>query len=338
MFRRKTTAKTAANPIPSAPQEPWDQRLISTMNPLRILWNKLQDLPRTNYELGVEHMQMGNITDAVMRFKFVTRLRPTHAQAWYGLGCCELDLGHVDNARRALEKTLSLIPDNEEARYMLAMAGGRQTPTRMPLTLAQNQFDGFASTFTADQQARGYKGHEILFAALAPQLEQGRADYAMLEYGIGTGLCGPIFKARASRLVGVELSPQMVGLATHLRDAAGRPVYDELITKDILTYLQTAPAEAFDVVVAADMLAYLGDLDAVMAGTAKVLKLGGLFAFTADKTEIGNYALDSVQGRFAYSENYLRGLAEKYGFEVSSLAILPVYPDYPMFVCVFRKA
>ncbi len=34
---------------------------------------KLKDIPGTNYELGLRHLARGNLDDAIMRFKMVTK-------------------------------------------------------------------------------------------------------------------------------------------------------------------------------------------------------------------------------------------------------------------------
>jgi len=340
MNKRKATAKTAPRPAAGKPAQggrvPFEDRLRGWLRPLHVIWAKSKNLARTNYELGLDHMRHGNIVDAAMRFRMVTWLDPKHADAWYALGCCEMDRGRTELAHRALEKAVKMMPDNENARFMFALAGGKVSPARMPLMLAQNQFDGLAEHFDEDQKARSYTGPEALQKAVLPQLAGGRNDYVMLELGPGTGLVGPLFKPRAARLVGVDLSAKMIAIAGQRKNEAGNRIYDELVQKDAVSYLQSAQEGAFDVIYAADLVSFMGDLSQLFAGAARALKPDGILAFTGDPTG-GSFKLEPVLGRFAHSEAYLREQAGKAGLESVSFDTAQLYAGHNMFVCVFRK-
>ena len=65
---------------------------------------------------------------------------------------------------------------------------------------------------------------------------------------------------------------------------AGRGVYDELQQAEIVRFLQET-AERFDLIVAADVLNYFGDLSPVFTGIACVLRPGGHCAVTLEVGE-----------------------------------------------------
>ncbi len=85
-------------------------------------------------------------------------------------------------------------------------------------------------------------------AGLAPD---GRL--VVLDAGCGTGLCGPLLRPYASRLVGVDLSG---GMLDHARR---KEIYTDLVQSELTEFL-AAQQRAFDVIVAADTLVYFGDL------------------------------------------------------------------------------
>ena len=147
-------------------------------------------------------------------------------------------------------------------------------------------------------------------AALLAGWFHARGPAAVLDLGCGTGLFGVEIAAAKSRLVGVDLSARMV-------DAAGnRGVYDELHAASIDTYLATH-ADRFDLVVATDVLVYIGALETMFAGVRSHLNAGGRFAFS---TESPADLMDGFRllpaGRYAHSPAYVRALAGANGFEV----------------------
>ena len=76
----------------------------------------------------------------------------------------------------------------------------------------------------------------------------------ILDLGCGTGLAGAAFRPLAARLDGVDLSPAMIEKAR---------AQDTSMTISIVADLETAlsaPGPAYDLILAADTLVYLGDL------------------------------------------------------------------------------
>jgi predicted TPR repeat methyltransferase len=104
------------------------------------------------------------------------------------------------------------------------------------------------------------------------------------------------------RLTGVDLSGGM------LAKAAERSVYAELVQADIVDFPRGHP-DAFDLVIAADVLIYLGDLADLFEAVAGALRQGGYFAFSVEVGAEGWTVLPS--GRFAHADAYVRDLAVK---------------------------
>ena len=131
----------------------------------------------------------------------------------------------------------------------------------------------------------------------------------MLDLGCGTGLCGPLLGPLTDRLEGVDLSPTM------LERAHAGGTYDALVQSDLVTHLR-GTAQRHDLVVAADVFIYVGDLMAVLVGVRRVLDAGGLFVFSIESTDAaaGMVLLPSL--RYAHSERYVRMCAQAHGFVV----------------------
>jgi predicted TPR repeat methyltransferase len=141
----------------------------------------------------------------------------------------------------------------------------------------------------------------------------------ILDVGCGTGLCAPLLKPFAVRLVGVDLSAGM------LAEAAKRELYDELIKADLTAYM-AARSSAFDVIVACDTLVYQGRLEETVAAAAAALKPGGLLVLTLERLPDGGtqpYRL-APHGRFGHHADYVLATIARAGLvEGNANAIVP---------------
>ncbi len=111
--------------------------------------------------------------------------------------------------------------------------------------------------------------------------------------------CAPMVR----RLTGVDLSRRM------LEKADARRLYDDLVEAEAGDFLDQAD-EKFDLVVAADVVIYFGDLAPLFARIARVMEPGGLFAFNAETAVAGYRVLPS--GRFAQALDYIEAEAAPY--------------------------
>jgi predicted TPR repeat methyltransferase len=172
-------------------------------------------------------------------------------------------------------------------------------------------FDQFAADYDTRMRGRlGYAAPGIL-RDLASLLIDPAAKHDVLDLGCGTGLSGIAFKPIARKLVGVDLSPKMLAKA---RDLA---IYDALIEGDV-EMPPRGTEGPFDLIVAADVLVYLGDLEPLFAALRARLKPDGLWLFTTEKSETVDFGLGEKR-RYRHSEVYLRKLANAHGFDVASL-------------------
>jgi predicted TPR repeat methyltransferase len=85
-------------------------------------------------------------------------------------------------------------------------------------------------------------------------------------------------------------------------------IYDETHVAGVEDYLNEAAAanpERYDLVLAADVFVYIGDLAPIFAGIRKILAPGGMLAFTVETHAEDGIKLLPTQ-RFAHGESYLR--------------------------------
>ena len=94
-----------------------------------------------------------------------------------------------------------------------------------------------------------------------------------MDIGCGTGLMGRLLKPYSSRIVGVDLSKEMLSRA----ESTG--AYDKLIAEEILEYLNKCN-DKFDLVVSSDVFIYIGELSGIFMDLSRIIKAGGLFCFS----------------------------------------------------------
>ena len=211
--------------------------------------------------------------------------------------------GHQDAALRLGEARLAATPDDPECAYLLDVLRG-EALQRSPDAYVASFFDQFADEF--DKQLVDVLGYTA-FQQLAALVESHATHLErILDLGCGTGLAGPLLAKPGRHLVGLDLSPGM------LDKARARICYDSLIAAEAVAYLADKTA-AFDLVFAADVLIYVGAMDAVLHRVSQALAPGGLFAFTIETSSGADLEL-LPSGRFAHRLGAVLDLAAAASF------------------------
>ena len=243
------------------------------------------------------------------------------------------------NSARSLAESLGALEDKVtsprtiEIHHALAANADIFSPDRIPANALAKLFDRYAENFDAHLQGKlQYRAPEMI----AQVIGAARSDDKLLDIldlGCGTGLCGPLLKPIAASLAGVDLSPNMI------EKCKARGVYDRLGVGELVATLNDNP-QAFDLLVAADVLLYLGDLSPAFEAAVKALRPGGLFAFTVEAGGGDRYHLQRKTLRYTHAEGYLKHLASIHGFEEVSFdtVVLRVENEKPVagFVILLR--
>jgi predicted TPR repeat methyltransferase len=212
--------------------------------------------------------------EALRSFERALAIAPTSPEFWSRYGELLRESGRLSEAATAFEKALAHGGDAELHGYLLASVGGATMPPRAPDRYVQALFDNYADDF--DQHligVLGYQAHAVLTRHLV-LLARGPFESA-LDLGCGTGLCGPLVKPHVRHLTGVDLSAAMIAKAGTLG------VYSELVQGDLVAHLK-ATQRRYDLVLAADVFIYVGELDDVFSAVREATLPGAVFCFTAE--------------------------------------------------------
>lgn len=239
--------------------------------------------------LGQAMAAMGNAAGALDPLARAAAAAPDAAEPRLALAHALREAGDPGAAAEAAQAALDRAPPGSdtgrEARFLLAALGGAPPPGRAPADYVRALFDRYAPRFDADLQGRlGYRTPALLAAMIEADGTAPARALRVLDLGCGTGLSGLALAPFAARLDGLDLSPRM------LEEAARRGIYAALHEADLEAFLPAHP-RAWDLIAAADVLNYLGDLGPALAGIAGALAAGGIAAFSIETGEGGGYAL-----------------------------------------------
>lgn len=266
--------------------------------------------------------ESGEPASAAELMEQALELVPRWAAGWFSLATYRERAGDATGAITALNEVLALdTGDIFGARLKLAVLGAVEMPDRPPSLYVERLFDDYADRFETSLVGKlGYSVPGKLAALIAGAADIPAHFRVAVDLGCGTGLFGPEIRDRVGRLEGFDLSKGM------LVKAAEKQVYDYLGQADLS--LDPPVSGIFDgglalaradLITAADVLMYLGNLQGVLAIVTLLAAEGAVFAFSVeDAGELEGCVLrDSL--RFAHSEAYVREILDDHGFVVHDL-------------------
>lgn len=265
-------------------------------------------IPEAAFNLGNLHAARGRDAEAITAYQRALELRPGYPRALANLGYAFQKLGKFADAVEVYRAMLVNDPKDAEAAHMLSALSG-ETLDRADASYVAKFFDDYAARFESVLVNELSYDTPRAIAEAAEKAREGRFARA-LDLGCGTGLCGRALRAACDALVGVDLSEKMLEKA---KLAGG---YDELHCADLLGFLERESAP-FDLVTAADVLNYLGDLSLVFRRVRARLADDGAFVFSTEAGRDAGFALDRT-GRFLHDRGYVEETAASAGFIVAS--------------------
>ncbi len=260
--------------------------------------------------LGNALLKLGRAEEAVARFSRALEIDPAFVEARMNLGRALQTLGRPAEALPHLEAALAARPDDASLRFLREAAAGAR-PARPPDGFVSHLFDDMAATFDEHLVDRlGYRIPGRLVETLGEWLDSRPLPRRALDLGCGTGLVAQALRGRLEDVRGVDLSPNMV------RRALARNLYASVEAGELTAFLSARPDSSADLIVAADVFVYVGDLADVFGHAARVLAVAGRLAFTVEGGLPGEqFALQPTQ-RYAHDDGYVRTLAASNGLEV----------------------
>lgn len=255
--------------------------------------------------------ESGDLSAAIEVLAGALEIVPGWAAGWFCLGEWHQAAGDAAAAVAAWEAALAADPaDALGAGLKRDLARAVPLTEAMPSAFVETLFDQYADRFDAALVERlDYRAPELLAEALE-SAHPGRRFASVMDLGCGTGLMGAAIRGRAGHLAGVDISSAM------LAQAQAKGLYDRLEKQD-LTLLPPEPAR-HDLILAADVFAYLGALEQIVGWCAAALAPGGVLAFSVEAEDQAPLTLRESR-RFAHSPAYLDEVLRAAGLSVLAM-------------------
>lgn len=276
----------------------------------------LQKMPNNEeylYNSGVAQMALGHLNEAIVLFEQLVKHHPQHTPALNNLAAVHIKLDNKDKAKSYLEQTLAINPEDKISQHLLHAISGVKKSERVP-EYAKNLFNNYALYY--DQHMQGTLNYSI-------PTHIGRVLHELsvfsgqktLDLGCGTGLSGTILRECSNQLIGIDIAEKMI---VH---AQKKGLYDTLIQQDIIDFLQH-DTQYYDLIVAADVLPYFGDLNELITLISQHLNPQAYFIATSEVNKEELWQLE-YSARFSHHPEYIATLATQNGLTIISQEIVP---------------
>ncbi len=246
-----------------------------------------------------------------------SQLLPGDAEVCRHHGELAYMLGFHEQARDAYTQCLLINPDDAELKHLLDSLDTAETRDlttlheRVPSDYIRQLYSRFSTFYETNMvDELGYEGPQRLLEVILKSIGP-RRQLIVLDLGCGTGLAGKLVRPLASRLVGVDLSPEMIDIA----QSSG--LYDELHVAEVCDWIRSS-RESFDLIIACDTLIYMGDLQQIIEPAAASLEPYGNIAFSV---ELGHgqgspYRL-SDSGRYVHTLEHIKQTASNNNLQLT---------------------
>lgn len=262
------------------------------------------------FNMGVINMQQGLVDIAIQYYQRAASVNPNDFAVHNNLGVAFLAKAHVGLALEHFQEALRIKPENVSIDHTVKVLSSNRYLLTSPPDYIKSLFDSYADHYEPHLlTGLDYKVPELLFTAVSQVFSLKERAYHILDLGCGTGLCGSVFKFFAKKLIGVDLSENMLNVAKNKNN------YDELITENIETFLENKIV-CYDLILAGDVFVYIGDLNTLFKKIHDALVSQGIFAFNAEIEESHSFRMNQ-SGRFSHQYAYLEQLAKKYNFTIA---------------------
>jgi predicted TPR repeat methyltransferase len=294
------------------------------------VWHVLASAQETNHDME----------EAISSFEKAFAINPNVINTANHLVKLYRYVGRVDESIEVCKQILNVQPDNIKARYYIDAYNKHKSndiPDRLPVEIALNVYSGENVGKKFDVSLRhtlNYQSPKILDQAVREVVEIPVQGIDILELGCGSGLCGSLFKDISKKLVGTDISADMLVAARE------KQAYDQLYAADLIDVLADTSSQ-YDLIIAMDVLCFFGGLTEIFEKCSAKLNDNGVFGFSVVKPDNEVDLELNNHGHFAHSPDYLNRISKQADFEKIYLKEIiqrrEMGMDHYGYVCLFKK-
>jgi predicted TPR repeat methyltransferase len=297
-----------------------------------VIKEKMKDLERTNYELGMYHYNSGNLSDAIFRFKMLKKIFKVRGQIDYFIGRCYIERNQIEKSKPYIESYLKSTDSafRAEAKYCYDFAYGRmQNIKAIPKEIVKRTFNILAEKYDEIFFSKPNLPQDELYKLVNTYVNEIGSPYGnkVLDLGCGTGYTAKMLKSNkiASFIEGVDFSPKMIEICKNIK-IDKTPCYDVLFEEDLETYFSKKVDKQFDIIIASKIISYYNDPLKLLTSCKEMLKTAGLIGLTYKVSPQDKMHFDSLFEEFQFDEAYISSVAVDCGFSIKS-SVDVKFPD-----------
>jgi|GEM_PF-2426661 len=314
---------------------------------------KMQDLKKTNFELGIFHFRKGNFRDAILRFRLLLFFVPDYSpDIYYYLGRCYGEREQYAQAKQYLSRYLEETTDQsgkfkEGAVFYLAILNGNfKDLDKIPDSILEERFDRVAEKYNTAVEKSSRKSVQDIFWECVYEVTTHLNKFAnnsVLDLGCGIGNLGQ--KCRESKIAsiitGVDLSSEMLIFARG-RNFIGHQVYDHLVHRSPDEFFSIAVPQysgMYQIILAFDLLRYYSNMDEFFTKAWAMGANSCLLCFSILVSNSEEREFLSNPERFVYPISLIKERASRHGWKELMLERdLTINSHFKTTIFVFRKS
>lgn len=265
----------------------------------------------TLYNLALCYQDLCDESEAARLYNIILSQDPNHKSSINNFAFLCHKSGDTQKAASLYAQLLKLTPEHKAAQHMLSSITGA-TPDTAPLEYVESIFNNYAEGFEHSLvENLQYRTPEVLYDCFCNCIQK-RRQKKCLDLGCGTGLAGERFKHCCNELTGIDISQKMLAIADK------KNLYDKLVKDDIIHFLQKNAVQ-YNLILAADVFTYIGDLKIVLNGCHSAATPSGILLFSVEEAPHcqKGFVLKPT-GRFGHSNHYIQKLSKQTGWTVIS--------------------
>ena len=279
-------------------------------------------LARDNYHYAIElenndpaiHFNLGVIAEkeqqenhAINHYINAIKIDENYIAAHFNIALLYLTKAHPAKALKHLKIVRALNDNDESTDYLIKALEKDERLKRAPAKYIEQLFDQYADHY--DLHLTKGLAYNIPEKFMELYKNLNRHDNTALDLGCGTGLCAQTFTKYITHIEGLDLSANMLALAKKTG------AYQKLYQQDIFDFL-TENKKRYDLIIAGDVLVYIGELSALFPLIANALNPSGGMLCNIEKSEQLGYQVDQ-SGRFKHHSEYIVKQARDAGLSLT---------------------
>lgn len=260
-----------------------------------------------HYNSGVAQMALGHLPEATTHFQTILSRAENHFAALNNLAAIQIRLGHRADAIALLQRAIRANPCDTASQFMLHALTGDEKHPQPCSDYVSNLFNNYALYY--DQHMQGSLKYNLPHSIMRALHKLGYIAFKYtIDLGCGTGLSGVVLRESSEHLTGVDIAAKMIAQANK------KDIYDKLIEAELLTFLQQ-DKQYYNLMVAADVLPYSGDLATLFCAIQERLSPQGLFVFSTEISTDDAWVLQDT-ARFCHHPDYIKALCEQHQLDI----------------------